>query len=147
MGGGAAAPGAGCRPICPLGPHPGDLAAGGAGRRGQKPDPQRRYHRQSVCANPGNRGPRGYDAGKQVTGRKRHILVDTLGRLWTVGVHSADKQDRDGAKLVLPRLQARTAPLQLIGADAGSAGPLIEGARTGSGGTLDIVKRPPSPSV
>ena len=102
-----------------LGPHPGDLAAGGAGRRGQKPDPQRRYHRQSVCENHGKRGPRGYDAGQQVTGRKRHILVDTIGMLWTVVVHPADRQDRDGAKLVMHRLQGRCPRLQLIWADAG----------------------------
>ncbi len=156
---GAAAPGACCRTICPLadcvqifpaldpgrhlGPHPGDLAAGGAGRRGQKPDPQRRYHRQSVCENHGKRGPRGYDAGKKVTGRKRHILVDTIGMLLTVVVHPADMQDRDGAKLVMHRLQGRCPRLQLIWADAGYAGQLIEWVRTWSGWTLEIVKRPP----
>ena len=45
--------------------------------------------------------PQGYDAGKKVTGRKRHILVDTLGLLLNVVVHPADMQDRDGAALVL----------------------------------------------
>jgi hypothetical protein len=45
--------------------------------------------------------PQGYDAGKKVTGRKRHILVDTLGRLLSVAVHSADIQDRDGVAFVL----------------------------------------------
>src|ERR1051326_4374775 len=44
---------------------------------------------------------RGYDAGKKVTGRKRHILVDTLGLLLSVAVHPANVQDRDGAALVL----------------------------------------------
>ncbi len=102
-----------------LGPPPGDLAAGGAGRRGPKPDPQRRYHRQSVCENHGKRGPRGYDAGQQVTGRQRHILVDTLGMLLTVVVHPADRQDRDGAQLVLPKLQGHCPRLQLIWAAAG----------------------------
>ncbi len=38
------------------------------------------------------------DAGKKVTGRKRHILVDTLGLLLSVVVHPADVQDRDGAR-------------------------------------------------
>src|SRR5215467_5339918 len=46
-------------------------------------------------------GPRGYDAGKKVNGRKRHLLVDTLGLLLCVVVHPADIHDRDGAKLVL----------------------------------------------
>jgi putative transposase len=45
-------------------------------------------------------GVRGYDAGKKVKGRKRHILVDTMGLLLMVVVHTADIQDRDGAKQV-----------------------------------------------
>ena len=50
------------------------------------------------------RGERGYDAGKKVTGRKRHIIVDTIGLLLVVMVHSAGIQDRDGAKLLMDRL-------------------------------------------
>jgi putative transposase len=44
-------------------------------------------------------GVRGYDAGKQVKGRKRHMLVDTLGLLLVVVVTVASVQDRDGARL------------------------------------------------
>jgi putative transposase len=47
---------------------------------------------------------RGYDAGKKVTGRKRHVVVDTLGLVLMVLVTSASVQDRDGAKLVLRAL-------------------------------------------
>ena len=50
-------------------------------------------------------GPRGYDGGKKVNGRKRHLLVDTLGLLLNVVVHPANVQDRDGARLVLAGLQ------------------------------------------
>ena len=46
-------------------------------------------------------GPRGYDAGKKVKGRKRHIVTDTTGLLVGVDVHPADVQDRDGAVLVI----------------------------------------------
>ena len=46
-------------------------------------------------------GSRGYDAGKKIKGRKRHILVDTLGLIILMVVHAANVQDRDGAKLVL----------------------------------------------
>jgi transposase len=46
-------------------------------------------------------GPRGYDAGKKVKGRKRHVLTDTNGLLVAAVVHEADIQDRDGAPLVL----------------------------------------------
>ena len=49
----------------------------------------------------------GYDAGKKIMGRKRHILVDTMGLILAVVVHSAGIQDRDGAKAVLDRLQRK----------------------------------------
>ena len=48
-------------------------------------------------------GPRGFDAGKKVMGRKRHILVDTGGRLLGAAVHEADIQDRDGRALAACR--------------------------------------------
>ena len=53
----------------------------------------------------GGRG--GYDAGKRVAGRKRHIVVDTMGLLLAVVVHAASIQDRDGARLVLAKLLGR----------------------------------------
>ena len=76
-------------------------------------------------------GPdRGYDAGKKVKGRKRHILVDTLGLLLVVVVHAAGMQDRDGAKLVLQTLQHRFMRLRLIWADGGYRGALLDWVRT-----------------
>lgn len=91
-------------------------------------------------------GPdRGYDAGKKVTGRKRHILVDTLGLLLVVVVHGADVQDRDGAKLVLEQLRRRFTRLRLIWADAGYTGALlqwIDSVRRRHRLRLEIVKRP-----
>ena len=51
--------------------------------------------------------PQGFDAGKKVTGRKRHLLVDTLGLLLNVVVHRADVQDRDGARLECVVLDGR----------------------------------------
>jgi putative transposase len=70
-------------------------------------------------------GPRGYDAAKKVTGRKRHLLVDTMGLILLVLVHPADVQDRDGARLLLSALVGRFPRLQLVWADAGYAGPLL----------------------
>ncbi len=49
-------------------------------------------------------GVRGYDAGKKVNGRKRHIIVDTMGLLLIVLVHAANIQDRDGARQVFEKL-------------------------------------------
>src|ERR1700730_5250725 len=71
-------------------------------------------------------GPRGYDAAKKVTGRKRHLLVDTMGLILLVLVHPADVQDTDGAHLLLAILVGRFSRLQLIWADAGYAGQLAE---------------------
>jgi putative transposase len=75
-------------------------------------------------------GPeRGYDAGKKVKGRKRHILVDTLGLLLVIVVPAAGVQDRDGAKLVLQRLLHRFMRLRLIWADGGYSGALLDWVR------------------
>jgi IS5 family transposase len=53
---------------------------------------------------------RGFDAGKKVAGRKRHIAVDTIGLLLTVLVTAAGVQDRDGARPLLWNLRKRSAP-------------------------------------
>lgn len=55
-------------------------------------------------------GLRGYDAGKKVTGRKRRLLVDTLGLVLMVVVHAANVQDSQGAKMVLPRAKQGCPP-------------------------------------
>lgn len=66
---------------------------------------------------------RGYDAGKKAKGRKRHILVDSLGHLLKVIIHSASLQDRDGARLLLEALPAMVRlRLVLIWADGGYRG-------------------------
>jgi transposase len=55
-------------------------------------------------------GPRGYDGGKKVSGRKRHVLVDTEGNLLKARVHPADIHDRRGAELLLAGLDAEFPP-------------------------------------
>ena len=61
-------------------------------------------------------------------GRKRHIVVDTLGLLLAVVVHPADIQDRDGAKLVLSKLLGLFPRLKLVWADSAYAGQLVDWA-------------------
>jgi putative transposase len=63
-------------------------------------------------------GPRGYDGGKQVNGRKRHLLVDTQGLIMRASVHPANIADRDGAKRLLAPLQGQAPGLQHIWADS-----------------------------
>ena len=75
-------------------------------------------------------------------GRKRHIVVDTMGMLLAVVVHPADIQDRDGAKLVIEKLKGRFPRLRLIWADAGYAGQLVDWVEAYAGYVLEIVKRP-----
>lgn len=72
-------------------------------------------------------GPHGHDDAKKLSGRKRHLLVDTVGLVLTVLVHSADLPDRTGARSLLGMLQPiiRTVQrLELIWADNGYLGPL-----------------------
>ena len=87
-------------------------------------------------------GPRGYDAGKKVKGRKRHILTDTNGFLVKAVVHPADVQDRDGAPLVLKAARWLYPWLRHVFADGGYAGDKLAQALHGHGDwTLQIVKR------
>ena len=67
-------------------------------------------------------GIRGFDAGKKIKGRKRHIVVDTLGLLVGVVVHAADIQDRDGAPAVLKSILKRCPWLRHVFADGAYAG-------------------------
>lgn len=87
-------------------------------------------------------GPRGYDAGKKIKGRKRHILTDTQGNLVHAVIHGADIQDRDGAPLVLAAIVARFPWLRHIFADGGYAGDKLKDAlRSISKWTIEIIKR------
>ena len=71
-------------------------------------------------------GQRGFDAGKKVNGRKRHILVDTLGLLLTVAVTAASVQDRDDARLLLRHLPGSCKKLKRIWVDGGYSGRLVD---------------------
>jgi putative transposase len=71
-------------------------------------------------------GIRGYDSGKHIKGRKRHLLVDTLGLLLVVVVTAASVQDRDGAKLLFQRLGGACKKLRLIWVDGGYRGQLLD---------------------
>ena len=87
-------------------------------------------------------GSCGYDAGKKIKGRKRHILTDTGGLLVTARVHTADIQDRDGAPDVLTAIRSSFPWLRHVFADGGYAGDKLRDALARIGEwTLQIVKR------
>ena len=86
---------------------------------------------------------RGYDAGKKVNGRKRHLVVDTIGLILSVMVLPANIQDRDGAKQLLAAFFAKSPRRRIkhIWADGGYAGALLDYARKLWRCTIEIVKR------
>ncbi len=97
----------------------------GVGRtRGQ---PNRRDHRQPKCQERGKGGScidrSGYDAGKKINGKKRHVLVDTQGLLLCAIVHAADIQDRDGGVMLMSALFGLFPFLLKLYADSGYQGP------------------------
>jgi len=71
-------------------------------------------------------GPHGYDGGKKLSGRKRHLLVDTMGLLLTVVVHAANIQDREGVRLLLEPIKGRFPRISLV---------WVDNAYTGTGRT------------
>jgi len=84
---------------------------------------------------------KGYDGGKKIQGRKRHIVTDTMGFIMAVVVHSADLQDREGAKMVLQELLFKFPRLKKILADGGYTGELALWLLQLTGWTLEIVSK------
>jgi len=66
-------------------------------------------------------GPRSYDPGKKIKGRKRHILTDTVGNPVHAVVNTADIQEREGAPLMLAGIIQRLPWLRHVSADGGYA--------------------------
>lgn len=83
----------------------------------------------------------GFDGGKKTKGRKRHIVVDTLGFLMAIIVTSAAVQDRDGAKLVLNRLDGSSKKLRKVWVDGGYRGVLLEWVKINFRFILEVVLR------
>ena len=87
-------------------------------------------------------GLRGYDGGKKIGGRKRHLLVDTEGLVLGAAVHAANIADRDGAKLLLEKVGDRLPRMEKVWADRGYNGKIGEWLAERFGWALEIVKPP-----
>ena len=91
-------------------------------------------------------GVSGYDAGKKIKGRKRHIVTDTLGLMIFVIVHGGDIQDRDGAPNLLRAIRYRFLWLRHVFADGGYRGKKLCDAIKGDGDwTIVVIKRSEHP--
>jgi transposase len=112
-------------------------------REGRSPDPSAAIVDSQSLRAAANipRSTSGWDGGKKVGGRKRHLVVDCLGLVLAVAVTAASVQDRDAAVPLLERLRAMYFSVRLVWADGGYAGSLVDRARENLRLTLEIVRR------
>jgi putative transposase len=132
-------------PMARRGPLGGDqhrAAGAGPGAGGTRTDPQCRHSGQPVGQDHGKRGPRGYDGGKKIDGRKRHILVETEGRLLKARVHPANETDAEGAKALLAGLEQVFLRLALIWIDGGYKRRFVEWVEAELGWRVEVVQHP-----
>ncbi len=92
-------------------------------------------------------GPKGYDAGKKVKGRKRHLITDTLGLLLAVVITSASVQDRDAAMPIVDLAIAKAPSIQALFVDAGYAGARAREIHVKHGIDVQVVRHPGNRNV
>jgi len=92
-------------------------------------------------------GESGYDAGKKVKGRKRHLVVDTLGLLLAVSVTAASVQDRDAAHPVVRASINKYPSIQTLFADSGYAGACAQTISQCHGIRVQVVRHPANKNV
>ena len=92
-------------------------------------------------------GERGYDAGKKVKGRKRHLIVDTLGLLLAVSVTAASVQDRDGAHPVVNAAMDKYPGIETLYVDGGYAGQCAQTVSQRHGIQVQVVRHPANRNV
>lgn len=92
-------------------------------------------------------GDNGFDAGKKVKGRKRHLVVDTLGLLLAVSVTAASVQDRDGAHPVVASAMSKYPSVKTLFVDGGYAGQCAQTVSQCHGIKVDVVRHPANKNV
>jgi putative transposase len=111
---------------------------------GRAPEPTGAVIDSQSVRTAGSGGPsRGYDGAKRLKGRKRHLLVDTLGLVLLACVHAADLQDREGGRTLIAAGSAEALPcLEVVWADAGYAGAFARWLLDDRGWRVEVVRHP-----
>jgi transposase len=119
-----------------------------AGARGAGRDPPTAaiLDAQSTRASPQG-GPSGFDAGKKVKGRKRNLVVDTLGLVLAVTVTAASLQDRDAGTGAVARAAGKYPTLQRLYTDSAYAGPWAAAVQANHGIVVEVVRHPANRQV
>ncbi len=86
-------------------------------------------------------GPKGYDAGKKINGRKRHVLVDVMGLVLVARITAGSIQDRDGAVPVLQEAHREYPTLKKVWVDGAYNGKVVDDVESEIGITIEMVKR------
>jgi putative transposase len=87
-------------------------------------------------------GERGYDAGKKILGRKRHVAVDSGGRLLAVRITPANVRDQDGGIPLVQRLVRLCPWIKTVVVDSGYKTRFIEAVQAGANRVVEVIKRP-----
>jgi len=116
-------------------------------RQHRAPDPTAAILDSQSVKTSAQGGPKGYDAGKKVKGRKRHLVTDTLGLLVAVLITAASTQDRDAAIPAMDRAKAKVPGIQMLYADSGYAGTRAEEIRLKYDVEVEVVRHPRNRNV
>jgi transposase len=111
-------------------------------RQGRGPEPTAAVVDSQSVKTSAQGGPKGFDAGKKVKGRKRHLVVDVLGLVLAVLVHPANIQDRDGAIPLVATAMAKCPTIKKLYLDAAYGGRCAEQFRTQYDLDVEVVRRP-----